>query len=196
MATSFPRDVAALVLVTTGCIQSAPDTVSETAGAVAHSPAELVPFVTDGCSMFPDGTLGDPTRWQHCCIAHDFAYYRGGTRQARKAADRALELCVASTCSDALGVVMYRGARVSGTPALPTPFRWGYGWKYDPFDGYREDTPAMHAAVDQQLLAYQLAPIPPHALEQRLLELLDMIDLVPGLESAMEEVSEVLLLCD
>ena len=87
-------------------------------------------FTTDGCSMFPDGDFDDPARWQACCVAHDKAYWRGGTYSEREAADAELEACVAELGLDTLGTTMYLGVRVGGSPWFPTSYRWGYAWPY------------------------------------------------------------------
>ena len=48
-----------------------------------------VPFTTDGCSLFPDRALVGRADWCDCCLAHDLAYWRGGTEEQRLTADRA-----------------------------------------------------------------------------------------------------------
>ncbi|MSP97236.1 MAG: hypothetical protein EXR29_08440 [Betaproteobacteria bacterium] len=93
------------------------------------------PFTTDGCSAFPDGTVQQRKLWRDCCVAHDPAYWRGGIYDERRAADRALETCVASVGEPAIAKIMLAGARVGGSPWWPTQFRWGYGWPWP--RGYR-----------------------------------------------------------
>ncbi len=51
----------------------------------------IKPFTTDGCSAFPDGSPTENTVWLSCCEAHDLAYWKGGTRKQRAAADEELE---------------------------------------------------------------------------------------------------------
>ena len=94
------------------------------------SAKELKPFTSDGCSSFPDGTLAQKKLWLKCCIAHDFAYWQGGTYQQRKQADLELKQCVASVGQKQVALLMLAGVRVGGSPFFPTPFRWGYGWDY------------------------------------------------------------------
>ena len=156
---------------------------------VHHTADELAPFSTDGCSMFPDGTFSDQTRWQACCIEHDFAYYAGGPASAREAADRNLESCIAGAANQGLAALMYAGVRIGGTPALPTPWRWGYGWTYDPLDGYRDLPDEQASAAAANIAAYRAAPVPPDALEQRLLALAGVIASVPGLQDAIDKVT-------
>lgn len=98
--------------------------------APAASGADLQPFATDGCSLFPDHLRGKGS-YCECCVRHDLAYWRGGTAPERLAADEAFRQCVARTSKDdALARAMYLGVRVGGSPYLYTPFRWGYGWPY------------------------------------------------------------------
>ncbi len=40
--------------------------------------SDLRPFTSDGCSLFPDGTTRDRTRWCDCCMGHDIACWQGG----------------------------------------------------------------------------------------------------------------------
>lgn len=91
---------------------------------------KLKPFTTDGCSVFPDGSLFQQTLWQQCCTAHDVAYWQGGTYQQRLDADLELESCVAKVGEPEIAKLMLAGVRVGGSPYWPTSFRWGYGWKY------------------------------------------------------------------
>ena len=106
---------------------------------------ELLPFRSDGCSMFPDGSRAKETLWLSCCRDHDLSYWRGGTLSQRRAADDALQQCVASKDSPQLAKLMWMGVSVGGAPWLPTPFRWGYGWPYP--RGY----PALSAEEEEQV---------------------------------------------
>lgn len=89
---------------------------------------ELTPFRSDGCSRFPDGTPTHPQLWLDCCVAHDLAYWQGGTRQQRLEADRQLRVCVSRRADAALGYLMFSGVRIGGSPRWSTDFRWGFGW--------------------------------------------------------------------
>ena len=112
------------------------------------SPPKLVPFASDGCSRFPDGTLSQRELWKHCCYQHDLAYWRGGTREERRVADRGLRECVKEVRDPALAFMMEKGVRVGGAPWWPTRYRWGYGWSYG--RGYRpltEDEQGMADAL-------------------------------------------------
>lgn len=106
---------------------------------------DLKDFTSDGCSLFPDGTIGDRAGWCDCCLRHDIAYWRGGTEQERKMADEELRACVLERTRDkALAETMYVGVRAGGHPVFPAWYRWAYGWPYG--RGYKpltEDEQAM-----------------------------------------------------
>lgn len=79
-------------------------------------------FTTDGCSRSPDNN------WTACCIIHDIPYWCGGSTKDRQEADQYLKQCV-NNQANVLGNLYYLGVRLGGTPWLPTPWRWGYGWE-------------------------------------------------------------------
>lgn len=95
----------------------------------------LKPFISDGCSAFPDGTIDQKTLWLACCQQHDLDYWQGGTYQQRLASDKQLKQCVIEVGEPTIAALMLAGVRVGGTPYLPTSFRWGYGWSYPRFYG-------------------------------------------------------------
>ena len=113
---------------------------------------ELKPFASDGCSAFPDGTFEQRQLWLSCCIEHDRAYWRGGTRKERINADKRLKACVEAVGEPAIARLMMAGVRVGGTPYLPTKFRWGYGWPY--LRGYKALTDEEQEQVREALEAY------------------------------------------
>jgi hypothetical protein len=93
--------------------------------------SDLRHFASEGCSIFPDGTIKDRTKWCACCFAHDIAYWQGGTGEDRKKADKALRDCVLERTKDnGLAETMHLGVRAGGHPAFLTWYRWGYGWSY------------------------------------------------------------------
>jgi len=118
-------------------------------GCDTDTKSALSPFVSDGCSAWPDGTLAQKDLWLKCCEVHDVAYWQGGTRLARLEADEALERCVADIGEPAMGVVMLAGVRVGGSPWWPSSFRWGYGWPWP--RGYGELTNAEREQVAREL---------------------------------------------
>lgn len=135
--------------MTPGGPAGAPAPSAPAAPAVA-----MAPFATDGCSMFPDRAPGGGADWCDCCLQHDLAYWRGGTRQERLAADRALAACVRDTSGSALlAALMEGGVRVGGSPYLPTPFRWGFGWPYG--RGYQPVDAGEDAQAAQLRMEYQ-----------------------------------------
>ncbi|MEO0510886.1 MAG: hypothetical protein AAF065_13620 [Verrucomicrobiota bacterium] len=93
---------------------------------------ELSDFTSDGCSLFPDGSLINSDDWCVCCMEHDIAYWKGGTEVERLAADEALRDCVLESTGDAnLAEAMYLGVRMGGSPYFKNWYRWGYGWSYE-----------------------------------------------------------------
>ncbi|WP_182988678.1 hypothetical protein [Massilia sp. Se16.2.3] len=101
------------------------------AGCATTKAPSLADFASDGCSMFPDGALVGKVDWCNCCVAHDLAYWRGGTAEERLQADRDLSNCVrAAAGSQVLATTMLAGVRSGGVPYFPTSYRWGYGWPY------------------------------------------------------------------
>lgn len=92
--------------------------------------AEIKPFTTDGCSMYPDGPpLVSPKRWYHCCFTHDMAYWAGGSADARLKADEELGQCVAEVSTNPHGWAMKNGVRLGGYPYGLFPWEWGYGFE-------------------------------------------------------------------
>lgn len=105
--------------------------VAACANPSKHSTSSVLkPFTTDGCSLWVDGTLEHPNLWRHCCVAHDKAYWLGGTAEQRKQADEELEICVKQEQGAAMADYMYGMVRWGGHPNWLTPYRWGYGWNY------------------------------------------------------------------
>lgn len=83
-------------------------------------------FVSDECSRFPEGN------WGGCCVEHDRDYWKGGTYEDRLAADRRLRECVEAKGHPVIAYLMYIGVRLFGAPHWPTPYRWGYKYKWYP----------------------------------------------------------------
>ena len=102
------------------------------------------PFVTDGCSMWPDGT------WRTCCVAHDVEYWCGGVALNRRDADRALRRCVAERSGPTHAWFVYLGVRLGGHHLWPFGWRWGYGhdWPYRGRTSSASADDAPRAAVD------------------------------------------------
>jgi hypothetical protein len=116
--------------------------------------SDLRDFSSDGCSLFPDGTIKDRAKWCDCCFSHDIAYWQGGSEDERKAADEALRDCVIERTSDkVLAETMYLGVRTGGHPAFPTWYRWAYGWSYG--RGYEPLTKQEQQQVQEKLAEYR-----------------------------------------
>lgn len=105
--------------------------LAATLPAIGFANDELQPFTTDGCSRFPDRALIGNADWCKCCVAHDLAYWRGGSSEERLKADQELKSCVLdATASEPFAEVMFIGVRFGGGPYFYTSYRWGYGWTY------------------------------------------------------------------
>lgn len=111
--------------------------------------AALIPFKSDGCSSFPDGTISQSDLWLKCCIEHDIAYWAGGTADQREKADEKLKECVTEVGEPEIAQLMLTGVRVGGSPYLPTSFRWGYGWPFP--KGYEPLTNEEQAEVNKEI---------------------------------------------
>lgn len=99
---------------------------------VVDVPAPHQQFVSDGCTMFPDGA------WRNCCVEHDRDYWWGGNMAARQASDQRLRQCVNEKGYPRTAALMYVGTRVAGLPILPMPWRWGFGLPYLMYPTYEK----------------------------------------------------------
>lgn len=113
---------------------------------------DIKPFTTDGCSLFPDGSIENNKKWMECCIRHDYAYWKGGTREQRKTADTELKHCVAELGEKDLSWIMHIGVRLGGDAYFPTWYRWGYGWPY--LRGYEALTQEEQAQAKQRFIQF------------------------------------------
>jgi len=96
--------------------------------------SELKPFTTDGCSggmsLLWRKVIGHPPPWEDLCVEHDRAYHVGGHTSLRRRADRVLAQGIADCGHPVWAVLVYVGVRLGGAGLLPTPWRWGYGWRW------------------------------------------------------------------
>ena len=116
---------------------------------------ELSDFTSDGCSLFVDGTFENPELWKECCLKHDIAYWKGGTRKEREKADIAFRECVKKKTGNAeLAELMYQAVRTGGEPYYPTWYRWGYGWPVG--RGYQPLSDSEKKMVEIKLQKYHL----------------------------------------
>jgi hypothetical protein len=123
----------------------------------------LKPFITDGCSLWIDGTPEQPNLWRHCCVTHDLAYWQGGTKLQRQQADKEILACVKQAQVPGMAKYIYTNVRWGGGPYWMSAYRWGYGWNY--FDGawprgYKTPTAEEQAQIDA------LMPAALHTLQQ------------------------------
>lgn len=93
---------------------------------VADTPKK--PFVSDGCSMFPD-EMFDTCHYLACFI-HDVFYWAG--REEDEVGRLHADLILASTVSSlhggtSLAELMLAGVRVGGNVSSVLPWCWGYG---------------------------------------------------------------------
>ena len=137
--------------------------MTERVAAQSMTPDALKPFASDGCSLFPDRALIGHGDWCGCCIAHDLAYWRGGTSEARQLADNALRACVARvTGNEALAELMYEGVRAGGGPYFYTTYRWGYGWpKRHSYQALSAAESSLADRLEQDYRAREPVPICP-----------------------------------
>ena len=103
-------------------------------------------FDTDGCTIVPDGTFSNPTKWNKCCLRHDVAYWKGGTRSERKVADKLFRSCLEDFGTHSIAFLYYYGVRVGGSPYSRQWFSWGYGW--EDYRGYRSLSESEQAQVE------------------------------------------------
>lgn len=92
---------------------------------------QLKPFVSDGCSYWPEGTQSNKTKWIRCCIVHDLAYWQGGSELQKEQVDKEFNNCIEKVEGELMADLMETGVEWGGTPRFQTDFRWGYGWNYN-----------------------------------------------------------------
>lgn len=112
---------------------------------------ELKPFKTDGCSLWIDGPPAYPNLWRHCCVAHDLAYWQGGSREQRIIADKAIQACVFKA-ADSKGMANYMHGMIrwGGSPYWLSLYRWSYGWNY--WDGFKPRGYKIPTVKEQQMV--------------------------------------------
>ena len=89
----------------------------------------LKPFVSDYCTMYPEGTFGKPDQWKHCCLEHDLYFWAGGSQADRDQSDLGLKECVMKTGNVVQARLIYWGVRAGRLS--PITFKkkvFGNGW--------------------------------------------------------------------
>jgi len=179
-----------------GVLAEDADTQAEGTEAPQNPPPEsspLKPFSTDGCSMWIDGTPEQPDLWRHCCVAHDLAYWMGGSEVQRQEADEAIKICVAAAQGKGMANYMYTNVRWGGSPYWMAPCRWGFGWNYlDGYlpRGYKTPSPQEQRQIDA-LMPAALATLATDALAHTALSL----DSVVSPSSSASSLASVLSSC-
>ena len=87
-------------------------------------------FVFDGCTLFPDTIAG--LSLSDSCLAHDIAYWTGGTAGEKKQADQLFKQSIKDQglLGKMVGPVVYAGVVIFGDTWLTRQFdaNWGFGW--------------------------------------------------------------------
>lgn len=95
--------------------------------AIADLPTPDVSFSTDACSFWPNSMAGRD--WGACCVAHDAAYWCGGTAEMKAEADRVLRECI-ETIQPGMGYATWAAFKATHHSYLPLPWRWGNAYPY------------------------------------------------------------------
>lgn len=124
---------------------------------VATQANEIKPFKTDGCSLWMDGPPLYPNLWRHCCVAHDLAYWQGGTKKQRTMSDNAIQACVLKA-ADSKGMANYMHGMIrwGGSPYWMNYYRWGYGWDY--WEGFIHPRGYKTPSIKEQIKINELMP--------------------------------------
>lgn len=88
----------------------------------------LKPFITDGCTMFVDGTSSKPGLWRSCCVEHDLRYWYGGTESELDLADDQIKECVEKIAGKSWARVIYTGIRAGHYSPIKNKYQWSWGW--------------------------------------------------------------------
>lgn len=129
--------------------------------------SELRPFVSDGCTMAPDGTRRDRDKWKECCVAHDLRLWGGGTKEQRIEADNMLRSCMKEKSNPHIAFLFWLGVRLgSYSPFKLTNKKWGNAWPEQ--IGYRALT---QDEINQLINEVQELEIDPRIKDDYVLEL-------------------------
>jgi hypothetical protein len=111
----------------------------------AHAADKLLPFQTDYCTGYTEGTLSDPTAWKDCCLTHDLFFWAGGTIENRDQADHELLTCVEETGHPYQAHLIYLAVRAgSRSPIKIKGKQWNNGWS-----GREDALPLTPIEIDQ-----------------------------------------------
>ncbi len=90
---------------------------------------DLIPFETDYCTGYAEGTHEQPNLWKQCCIEHDLYFWAGGSQADRNQTDLRLKSCIEKTGATFQANLMYLGVRIGGmSPIKFKGKQWGNAW--------------------------------------------------------------------
>ena len=93
------------------------------------SEEQLIPFETDYCTGYAEGTRELPNLWKHCCVEHDLYFWAGGSQADRNQTDSRLKSCIEKTGATFQANLMYLGVRIGGmSPIKFKGKQWGNAW--------------------------------------------------------------------
>ncbi|MEY4615487.1 MAG: hypothetical protein RJB66_447 [Pseudomonadota bacterium] len=86
----------------------------------AETPRIIQNFTSDGCSVYKSLSHAN---WEFCCVAHDFAYWKGGTQAEKRMADLKFHQCLKDrNATDVELETWFTAVYEFGDD------RWGSGW--------------------------------------------------------------------
>lgn len=97
----------------------------------AEAASTLKSFVSDGCTMFIDGTPKQPGLWTHCCEEHDMRYWFGGSQADMDKTDLRLKACVKEVAGANWAQLIYLGVRAGHTSPVKNKTHWSWGWSQE-----------------------------------------------------------------
>lgn len=96
---------------------------------VCAAQADPRPFVSDGCTLFKEGTRKHPNLWAHCCLEHDLWLWAGGSSDERSCANDTLYECVRATGAKKTAAIMRLGVTLGrASPLKLKGKQWGNAW--------------------------------------------------------------------
>lgn len=120
----------------------------------------LKPFVTDGCTLFADGTLKRPGLWTHCCEEHDMRYWFGGDQADMDKTDIRLRSCVKDVAGKTWADLIYTGVRAGHTSPVKNKTHWSWGWSTE-----RANTPLTAKEITYIIEELRLLPFESEIIE-------------------------------
>jgi hypothetical protein len=141
----LPLVIVLLALVAATQSASAHEEQTPATRAAADSSSAPVPFTSNGCSGFREETFFT------CCFVHDFAYWAGGNRKERSAADHALRRCVQDIGRDYFrSYIAFFLMRLSLGSGVFVNDGWGRAWTGLERGRFTKLTPDQRRVVDEQ----------------------------------------------